>query len=142
MQARFKELEFMVEEGRSILQATDTTVTMVQTRIQQYMGSIEAIVGIALAVSQIVDAGAASALLAWWDGSLSEDHNTRLLALGVQLGITVAIIVVAHHCWLLYQVFGQPSKPLALTPHPAAYHCWHRLHLPLTSEWFPSRYFF
>ena len=90
--ARLKELELIVGEGQSILQATDTAVTIIQTRTERRIERLLAVAGIALMVSQIINESAAEALLnlAGW----SPPYD-RLLTLGVQFAITIGVILVS-----------------------------------------------
>lgn len=110
----YRELELLIENGQRMQEAARTTIEMVQTKLQQARDKREnrtnlliGILGVALAVSQIVNESAAKALLKttigqflldvlnylpWW--SLSP--YDRLVQLAVQLLITGLVTVVIY----------------------------------------------
>ena len=63
IKTRIKELELKIKEGQSVLQAANTAVTIIQTRLERRIEYLLVAIGIALAVPQLIDPEAAAALL-------------------------------------------------------------------------------
>jgi len=103
MRTAKQELTLLIDSAQRILDAARTTIEMVQARLNQKrakrenkMSAVIAILGIALAVSQIIDPQAAKALLTIQQMSLSADD--RLIQLLVQLAVTVVLTGIIY--WL------------------------------------------
>lgn len=110
----YRELELLIENGQRMQEAARTTIEMVQTKLQQARDKREnrtnlliGILGVALAVSQIINETAAKAMLKtgigqfildvlnylpWW----SLTPYNRLLQLCVQFLITIFVTVVIY----------------------------------------------
>ena len=126
MRITYRELELLIDKGQRILDATRTTIEMEQTKLdkkrEQRENKISALIGIlgvALAVSQIIDPTAAQAILntrlvqlllnllnelPWvWLSS-----NSRLLQLAIQFLITILLTGVIY--WLYQKLrFKRPT---------------------------------
>lgn len=101
----YREVDLLIEMGQRMQEAARTTIEMVQAKLEQAreqreneIAALIAILGIALAVSQLVDASVANALLDWFSNSsgLSPESSQRLKGLSVQFIITALLT------WLLY----------------------------------------
>lgn len=109
----YRELELLIEKGQRMLDATRTTIEMVQAKLEQrreqresQIAALIAILGVALAVSQLIDPEAAKALLILCKIPLSSDN--RLVQLLVQLLITAfltGLIYWLYHKWRKKGVF-------------------------------------
>lgn len=110
MDAAQQELDFIVEEGHSILQATDIAIAIQQTRIEWYIGIIFGLLGIGLAIAQFVDAELATA---WFTslGHIEPDGGFhrfdtflgQLIITGVIFAVVVAVFAAI---WLLRWLLG------------------------------------
>ena len=116
----YREVELLIQKGQRMLDATRTTIEMVQTKLdkkreqrENKIGALIAILGVALAVSQLIDPTAAQAILnsgvaqfflnllnrvPW----VSLSSNSRLLQLAVQFLIT---ILLTGGIYWLYQTW-------------------------------------
>ena len=101
LEAPLKEMELMIEEAAHVQRATDTAVLIMQTEVQEKFGTILAIVGVGLGISQVIDKSAADALLrlcspyfAFVPTLAVNESYDRLLTLGVQLGIIVLAVMM------------------------------------------------
>lgn len=101
LEAPLKEMELMIEEAGHVQRATDTAVLIMQTEVQEKFGTILAIIGVGLGISQVVDKSAADALLRLCSPYLAfvpmlavNESYDRLLTLGVQLGIIILAVMV------------------------------------------------
>lgn len=97
----FEELSLKVEEGQTVLQATDTAINIIQTRLNkreetwhQVIGLIFAVLGVALAVPQLIDREIAAALLTWYQGSAPTNGYSLLQLVSVQFAITTVIALL------------------------------------------------
>lgn len=120
MQIGHRDLDLLIGKGQSMQQAARTVIEMIQMRLEQirqeneqWIQTLLAAVGMALAVSQIVDPSAAQAilesnpaqfllqslnLLPWF--SLSADSRLVQLALQFLLTILITFIITwAYHRW-------------------------------------------
>ena len=105
MDAALQDMELLQSEGQKTLEPAATAVDMmqaqldkVQERRRQGTETLLAVLGVALAVPQLVDREAAGALLRWIGVSLPGDNILALL--GVQLVITlVAMPLVGYLVW-------------------------------------------
>lgn len=104
LEPRHKELEFIVEEGQNILQATDTAIAIQQTRLEWRISIIFGLLGIGLAISQIVDIELANAFLTWSGWLEPQAEYPRFCTFLVQLGITAAIVALVVLLWLLFEL--------------------------------------
>ena len=110
MQTAYRELELLIDKGQRMLEAAGTAIDMEQTEQNQkqeqrdnLIAVLLAVLGIALALSQIVDATAAGAVIeifqTYQNGSmLSVESSKRLLELGVQF-IPLLLIGVVASVW-------------------------------------------
>ena len=103
LKTALKELELMVSEGESTLDAANTTVQILQTRIDQKkerrQHRIEvwlAIVGVAIAVMQLIDQEVTIEFLHLLDMTISSD--SALLWLGIQTCFTLFSAIITWVC--------------------------------------------
>lgn len=112
IKANLKELELNLAEAETVLKATDTALNIIQTRLdkaqegrQFWMTMILALLGVGLAVPNLINREVADALWAWWDGDLTATTYNTLQVWGVQLLITAIIgLFVALLILLLYRL--------------------------------------
>ncbi len=93
-----QELELLFAHEKQVLQSAQTAITMEQVELNQQQEErgqrVErwlTIAGVALAISQIVDATAAGAILGWLGSASSDD---RLWQLGMQFVITITTMII------------------------------------------------
>ena len=105
-----QELTLLIDSAQRILDAARTTIEMVEARLNQTrekrenkMGALIAILGIGLAVSQIIDPQAAKALLTIQHMTFSV--HDRLIQLLVQLAVTVVLTGIIY--WLYKKFIGK-----------------------------------
>lgn len=103
LEPRLKELEWIVEEGQNMLQATDTAIAIQRTRLEWRISIIFGLLGASLAISQMVDIELASSFLTWSGWVEATEKYPRLWTFAVQLGITIAIVGLFVIPWLLLQ---------------------------------------
>jgi len=112
IKANLKELELNLAEAETVLKATDTALNIMQTgldkaqeRRQLWLSMIIAILGVALAVPQVIDRKVTDALWAWWNGDLTAITYNTLQVWGVQLLlITIIGAIVALLIFVIYRV--------------------------------------
>ena len=102
-----QELTLLIDSAQRILDAARTTIEMVEARLNQKrakrenkMSAMIAILGIGLAVSQIIDPKAAKALLTIQHMTFSV--HDRLVQLLVQLAVTIVLTGIIY---LMYKKF-------------------------------------
>lgn len=102
LETAVRELELLVAKGQSALEVAGTTVEMVQARLdkeregqRQRVETLLAVVAVALAVPQLIDREAASSLLYLIGVATPSGSAGTLALLGVQVGITLAVALLA-----------------------------------------------
>lgn len=120
MQTVVEELKLKVEEGESVLKATDTAVNIIEASFkkaeekhrkieakrQQLISVMLAVLGVALAVPKLIDEKRTDALWAWYEGADPEEYYKTLQLLGIQLLITtviavfVVLLIMAIYRWM------------------------------------------
>lgn len=112
LESAARELELAVSEGRLVLDAAGALVQTVSARLEasrerkrQTLGTLLAVLGVVLAVPQLLDREAVAAMLAWTGLVRTGSPQATLLLLAVQ-ALLVGLLALAAG-WAVYRLEGK-----------------------------------